>query len=151
MTTNCNALVPLAEASLPTTELAADLDRAVDLAQQEKAPETRRAYASDFRIFRAWCADRGVIELPATPKTVAAFLASEVDRGIAVSTIGRRVAAIRYAHKLAGQAVPTDSEAVKATVRGIRRSLGTAPRKKTPATAERIIPMALGTGNGVKA
>ena len=75
---------------------------------------------------------------------MAGFLAREVEKGIRPSTIGRRVAAIRYAHKLAGHAVPTDDERVKATVRGIRRSLGTAPRKKTPATAERIIAMALG-------
>ena len=48
------------------------------------------------------------------------------------------VAAIRYAHKLSGHPVPTDDERVKATMRGIRRSLGTAPQKKAPATAERI-------------
>ena len=71
-------------------------------------------------------------------------------RGIRSSTIGRRVAAIRYAHKLAGHAVPTDDERVKATVRGIRRTLGTAARKKAPATAERVIAMALGTGPGLK-
>src|SRR5207237_5679388 len=48
-------------------------------------------------------------------------------------------------------AVPTDDERVKATVRGIRRTLGTAARKKTPATAERVIAMALGTGDSLKA
>jgi site-specific recombinase XerD len=35
-------------------------------------------------------------------------------------------------------------------VRGIRRTLGTAARKKAPATAERVIAMALGTGEGLK-
>jgi hypothetical protein len=35
-------------------------------------------------------------------------------------------------------------------MRGIRRSLGTAPRKKAPATAERIISMALAAGNDMK-
>jgi hypothetical protein len=75
---------------------------------------------------------------------VAGFLACEVERGIRPSTIGRRVAAIRYAHKLAGYALPTDDERVKATVRGIRRAVDTAPRKKAPATAERIIAMAWG-------
>lgn len=144
-------LVPLADAAVPAVELVADLDRAVDLARQEKAPATRRAYGSDFRIFEAWCAGRGITALPATPETVAAFLASEVERGIKPSTIGRRVAAIRYAHRLACYSVPTDDERVKATVRGIRRSLGTAPRKKTPATAERVIAMTLATGDGVKA
>jgi site-specific recombinase XerD len=130
--------------------LAVDMANAADLARQEKAKATQRAYGSDFAIFRGWCAGRGVSALPATAESVAAFLACEVDRGIKPSTIGRRVAAIRYAHKLAGHAVPTDDEQVKATVRGIRRSLGTAPRKKTPATAECVISMALGTGDGLK-
>jgi hypothetical protein len=58
---------------------------------------------------------------------VAAFLAHEAGRSIKPSTIGRRVAAIRYAHKLAGLPLPTDDERVRATVRGIRRSLGAAP------------------------
>jgi hypothetical protein len=52
--------------------------------------------------------------LPATPETVAAFLASEVERGIRSSTIGRRVAALRYAHKLAGLPLPTDDERASA-------------------------------------
>jgi|SRR5208337_4393327 len=129
---------------------AADIEKAADLARKEKAKATRRAYESDFEIFRTWCASRGVSALPATAESVAAFLACEVERGIRPSTIGRRVAAIRYAHKLAGHAVSTDDERVKATVRGIRRSLGTAARKKAPATAERIISMALGTGDGLK-
>ena len=73
---------------------------------------------------------------------VAAFLAHEAERLVRPSTIGRRVAAIRYAHKLAGLPLPTDDERVRATVRGIRRSLGAAPSKKMPATAERVIGMA---------
>jgi site-specific recombinase XerD len=145
-----NALIPVTAVPLPAA-LALDLDMAADLARHEKAEATRRAYRSDFDIFRAWCASRAASALPATAESVAAFLACEVQRGIRPSTIGRRVAAIRYAHKLAGHPVPTDSEVVKATVRGIRRTLGSAPRKKTPATAERIIAMALGTGNGLKA
>ena len=146
---DARALIPVASSAVPAL-LAPDLDKAADLARQEKAKATRRAYRSDFAIFEAWCASRSVSALPATGKSVAAFLACEVERGIRSSTIGRRVAAIRYAHKLAGHAVPTDDERVKATVRGIRRTIGTAARKKAPATAERVIAMALGTGAGLK-
>src|SRR5258707_300499 len=96
-------------AGLPA-RLAADVEKATDLARHEKARATQRAYASDFAIFRGWCAGRSVSALPATPETAAAFLASEVERGIRPSTIARRVAAVRYAHKLAGHAVPTDDE-----------------------------------------
>jgi len=130
---------------------APELERAADLARQEKAEATRRAYRSDFEIFRQWCAARQISALPASAECVAAFLAHEVENGKRPSTIGRRLAAIRYAHKLAGHLVPTDDERVKATVRGIRRTLGTAPRKKSPATAERIIPMAVGAGDDLKA
>jgi site-specific recombinase XerC len=108
----------------------------------EKAEATRRAYRTDFEIFRAWCSERRIGALPASPEGVAAFLAHEAKRGVLPSTIGRRVAAIRYAHKLAGLPLPTDDERVRATVRGIRRSLGAAPSKKAPATAERVVGMA---------
>ena len=135
------ALISLTLASgvpaLPRTEVEA----AAAYAMAEKATATRRAYKNDFAIFQTWCADRGANALPAEPATVAAFLAWEASR-TRPNTIGRRVAAIRYAHKLAGHDVPTDDERVRATMRGIRRSLGTAPTKKTPAIANRIIAMA---------
>jgi site-specific recombinase XerD len=115
---------------------------AAEYARAEKAEATRRAYRSDFEIFRSWCSERGAGALPAAPEAVAAFLAHEAERRARPSTIGRRVAAIRYAHKLAGLPLPTDDERVRATMRGIRRSLGTARAKKTPATVERIVAMA---------
>ena len=76
------------------------MEAAASYAKAEKAPTTRRAYGTDFAIFRTWCAERGADPLPATPETVAAFLASEAGRRVRPSTIGRRVAAIRYAHNL---------------------------------------------------
>lgn len=115
---------------------AADLERAVEFAQQDKAESTRRAYKSDFAAFVAWCASRGVASLPATPETVAGFLAAEADAGRKPSTVGRRCAAIAHAHKLAGHEPPTNCEGVKATLRGIRRTAGAAPAKKAPAVAE---------------
>src|SRR5215471_4302386 len=129
---------------------AADAERAHGYANAEKAAATRRAYGTDFLIFRAWCEERQLGVLPASPATVAAFLAHEASRNVKASTIGRRSAAIRYAHKLAGFATPTDDEMVKATVRGIRCTLGTAKTKKAPATAERLLAMAANTGAGLK-
>ena len=48
----------------------------------------------------------------------------------------RRVAAIRYAHKIAGQEPPTNGEGVKALMRGIRRTIGAAKVQKAPATSD---------------
>lgn len=79
--------------------------------------------------------------LSATPETVAAFVAAEAEGGAKASTIGRRLAAIRCAHKPAGLAVPTDDERVRATARGIRRTIGTARTRKAPATNNRLLAM----------
>src|SRR5271167_4468695 len=110
MTTSLAVAEPVQ--NLPTV-LGLDLASAVDLAKAEKALSTRKAYGIDFRIFRAWCDGKGVSCLPAVPETVAAFLAAQAGSGIKPSTVGRRVAAIRYAHKVAGVPTPTDAEAVK--------------------------------------
>jgi site-specific recombinase XerD len=135
-------LPAVAVTPLLPAELAPDLEHASSYARAEKAVTTRRAYGSDFAIFSAWCAERHTSPLPACPETVAAFLAWEAQRGTRTSTIGRRCASIKYAHKLAGHPIPTDDERVRATVRGIRRSVGTAPVKKAPATADKVIAMA---------
>jgi site-specific recombinase XerD len=118
--------------------LGPDLRAAVDLAKAEKAASTRKAYGTDFRLFKEWCDAKGVSSLPASPETVAAFLAHEAGNGTKPSTLGRRVAAIRYAHKLAHLDTPTDSEAVKATLRGIRRTVGAAKVRKAPAVAAKV-------------
>jgi len=71
---------------------------------------------------------------------VASYIAAEAQTA-KPSTIGRRVAAIRYAHKLAGFDTPTDAEGVKATMRGICRTFGSAKNKKAPAVADKMLSM----------
>lgn len=101
-----------------------------------KADATVRAYTSDARVFQEWCARFGFRALPASPEAVAAFIVSEAESGRAASTLGRRMAAIRYAHKLAGTADPTDDEGVRAAIRGARRKVGVAPTQKAAATTD---------------
>jgi site-specific recombinase XerD len=111
-----------------------------------KAPKRRYTYQSDFRIFADWCRTRGVEPIPAAPEVVSTFLASQATSGVKAATLARRVAAIRYAHALKGVEPsvepPTNSESVKATMRGIRRTLGTKPEQKAAATSERVALMA---------
>lgn len=130
----------LTSENLPAA-LRLDFAAALHLAKAEKAQSTRRAYQSDFRLFSTWCDGKGVLPLPAASETVAAFLAFEATAGIKPSTISRRVAAIRYAHKLANMETPTDAEAVKAVVRGIRRTYGGAKVKKCPAVSTKMLAM----------
>jgi site-specific recombinase XerD len=103
----------------------------------------------DFSVFQAWCAEQEVSALPADPAAVAAFIAAEAGRGVKCSTLGRRIAGIRYSHKLAGLASPTDDERVKAVLRGARRTLGVAPTKKVAATSDKVLAMVAGGERGL--
>jgi integrase len=78
------------------------------------------------------------VSLPAEPTTATRFLSAQADAGMKASTIGRRAAAIAYAHKLAGHEPPTSAETVRSVVRGIRRTIGAAPVRKTAATADLV-------------
>lgn len=129
---------------------AEDIEAAAAFARQEKAPATRRAYRSDFDAFRSWCQGKGVDALPASPASVAAYLAHEAASGLKASTITRRCAAIRYAHRLADMEPPTNSEHVRATLRGIRRAIGAAPVRKAPVLADTARAMALAAPDSLK-
>ena len=142
------ALTVISDRSNLPAALGVDLTAAVDLAKAEKAASTRKAYGTDFRIFKAWCEERCVSALPAAPETVAAYLAAQAPTS-KTSTLGRRVAAIRYAHKLAGHALPTDAEGVKATMRGIRRTYGNSKVRKAPAVAGKVLGMVATAPDGL--
>ena len=85
---------------------------------------------------QAATAPRRLAALPAHVGIVAAYLSGLADSGRKASTIGRRAAAIGYHHKMAGHEPPTNQEGVKAVLRGIRRTIGTARAGKAPATAD---------------
>lgn len=118
-----------------------ELAAAFDYAEQAQAPATARAYASDVAVFTAWCTARALPSCPAAPETLAVFLADEARRSVKPSTLSRRLAAIRYAHVAAKLDPPTNAEEVRHVLRGIRRSVGTAPTRKAPATAECVAAM----------
>jgi site-specific recombinase XerC len=124
----------LSQPAVPSA-LLADVGAARNYARQALSAATRAAYASDWRAFEGWCADRGVDALPASPASVAGFLAAMAERGLRPATIARRCAAVRHFHRLSGaDPLPTDAAIVKTTMKGLRRSLGAAQAKKAPAT-----------------
>ncbi|MGI4792713.1 MAG: hypothetical protein ACRYG8_01250 [Janthinobacterium lividum] len=117
----------------------AELAAAADYAEAARAVSTRRPYAQDWRVFVAWCAVRALELLPADPRAVAVFLASEASRGCAPMTIGRRLAAIGHAHRQHGLQPPQGREGAAAIVEimaGIRRSHGKPPARKSAADAD---------------
>lgn len=126
---------------LSTAPAHLDMTGVATFVDESLAPNTRRAYAASIAVFAAWCEAQGVDPLPAAPETVAAFLAVEARAGRSVATIAQRVAAIRWAHEGQGLDTPTASKGVSATMAGIRRTLGTAPVRKAPATVDRLAAM----------
>jgi site-specific recombinase XerD len=119
------------------TETTAIITRptAQDYARANRAPNTYRAYRAAWRAFAAWCAEHNFPALPAGPLTVADYLAHAAQHHKA-STLGVHVAAIRAAHKAAGQPDPTADERVAATMRGIRRVHGQPPAQREPLTLD---------------
>jgi len=110
-------------------------ERARTYAEAARAPATLRAYAADWRAFTAWCTAHSVDALPATPHTVALFLADLAGRP---ATLRRKLAAIAVMHRAAGHDSPTAHRIVRATFAGICRERGTAPRPKAALLVDKL-------------
>jgi integrase len=119
----------------------AELELASDFAKASKSKATLAAYGSDFRIFESWCRGRGLTALPASSESVVAFLAAQATAGKRASTLQRRLAAIAFMHKIANVANPIGDERIRATLSGIRRSIGAAPVRKKAATSDIVLSM----------
>lgn len=85
------------------------------------APETRRAYRSDWRAFETWCHAQGHRALPATPASVLGFLTA--TPGLSGGTLARRAAAIAARHRAAGLSPPTRDPTVTALLHATRRQM----------------------------
>jgi site-specific recombinase XerD len=133
-------LIPVDAISLGALTVA-EIDATMAYVTAEKAASTRRCYESDWRDFLTWCATRGATPLPAHQGLIAAYLSHLAEQGRKASTIGRRAAAIGHRHKLAGHEPPTSQEGVRAVLRGIRRTIGTARAGKASATADVLTAM----------
>jgi len=139
-------LVPLppfaSPVALPLPEQVREYIRA------SKAENTLRGYNADWRNFCVWSDARGLSPLPATPESIAAYIAECAGR-LKVGSIQRRLNAIAEAHKATGLESPTHSAVVRNTMKGIRRILGTAPAQKTAALTDDIRAMIDATDAGL--
>jgi integrase len=124
------------------------LERARDFARHSKAENTLRGYRGDWKDFCGWCGARELCPLPATPETVAAYIAECAGR-LKVGSIQRRLNAIAEAHKAVGVESPTSSGMVRNTLKGIRRTMGTAPVQKAAALTDDIRSMVAVTDAGL--
>lgn len=113
-----------------------DNRRAEELAEEffrlAKSENTVSAYESDLKDFANYCENRAYTWLPASPETVAVYIAELASWGMKTSTLQRRLVAISQIHKRAGLYSPTQDERVKETFKGIKRTMGSMQEGATP-------------------
>lgn len=102
--------------------------RAAHIVGLARAGASKRALASDWRIFEHWCAQNGAVSLPATTETVFAFL-TEVSATRAFNTVMRYRASISTAHRLANQATPAYHPQIRTLIEGMRRAPDRKPER----------------------
>jgi len=139
-------LVPLPSIPLPVALPLSEQVR--EYIRVSKAENTLRGYHADWRDFCVWCESHGLPPLPAIPESVAAYIAECAGR-LKVGSIQRRLNAITEAHKAVGADSPTHHAIVANTMKGIRRTKGTAPTQKAAALTADIRAMIDATDTGM--
>jgi len=114
---------------------------AANFVQGSRAENTRKAYANDWGQFLEWCGARRVFPLPATPETVAGYIADLAGKR-KPSTIRRHLASISVAHQAKGLESPTRALLVRTTFAGIRRLKGGSLVKKAPVRVTHLVRLA---------
>ncbi|SFO35013.1 Site-specific recombinase XerD [Pseudonocardia ammonioxydans] len=102
---------------------------------------TRRAYSRQWAAFTDWCDLAGRTALPATPETLAEYVAQLADAGQAPTSIEQAIAAVRTAHRTAGHRGAPDTEAARRVLRGHRRQRaesGGRARQAVPVTIDSL-------------
>ena len=114
----------------------ADVGRVQEALASSRSPATRRAYASQWRMFSAWAEGRELSVLPADPSAVAAYLTDRAGSGVSISTVQLSRAAIAAAHLDANLEDPCAHPGVRRTMSGLSRMFGKPPQQATPLTSD---------------
>lgn len=136
-----------AETALP----AVLVEAARDFQREALAERTRRTYADAWRLFLGWCVTMGRRPLPASPETVAGWLAclaegADGKKPRSAATVRLYLAAVAYMHKIQGVEFSTAHPEIKAAVAGINRTKAKTdvPRRATPIMGEQLFRMLRG-------
>lgn len=118
-------------------DVAANLRRAAELAQDAHASNTRRAYEADLRDWTAYAHAIGKQPLPVDPNVLAAYIGHmDAERGLARSTIVRRCSALAHKHRELGLPSPLEDPRVAKVLQGLGRAHSGETKKKAPLTPE---------------
>lgn len=99
--------------------------------KNSKSINTQRAYKSDIKSFEKFCSSLNFKSLPANPKTISLFI-TEISKYSKLSTIKRKLAAIKVYHNLAGQYIDLKNPIIYENYNSIKKKLGTYQKSKKP-------------------
>lgn len=132
--------------------LASLADRARSYVEAASSANTRKAYASDWKHFSAWCRRSNLSPLPPHPQTVGLYItacasgstAGTPSRGAktnSVSTIERRLSSLSWNYAQRGLTLDHKDRHIATVMAGIRNSHARPPVQKEAVMAEDIIAM----------
>jgi len=141
---------PLTEATsgLPS-HLQELTERARGYVEAASSANTRRAYASDWKHFTAWCRRQNFAPLPPDPHVVGLYItacasgtAGRGGKPGSVATIERRLSSLtwNYAQR-GGEKLDRKDRAIATVLAGIRNKHASPPRQKEALTPEDLIAM----------
>ncbi len=121
------------------------------MAEGAYSANTLRAQKADGAIFQAFCESRGESYLPADPKTIRAFIATQVNAGKKPATVKRYVATVARVHIAAGLLNPCSSEAVRLGLKKMGRETSARQDQAHPLGWKEIKEFIDSAGEGLRA
>ncbi|WLS00845.1 tyrosine-type recombinase/integrase [Shinella sumterensis] len=127
-------------------------DRARVYVEAASSANTRKAYASDWKHFAAWCRRQNFSPLPPDPQVVGLYITACASGSVvgtagrgskpnSVSTIERRLAAIGWNCSQRGMPLDRKDRAIATVMAGIRNRHAAPPRQKEAILPEDLIAM----------
>ena len=115
---------------VPAGLTVADATRIAEAMSACHAESTRAIYAGAWQRWEHWCSARDISPMPAHPAAICAYLTDRAATGLSIGALDTDCSAIAYTHRRHRLPDPLCDEAVRAVRRGLRRIVGTAPRRQ---------------------
>ena len=122
--------------------------RAREYVEAASSPNTRRAYASDWKHFMSWCRRKGLDGLVPDPQVVGRYITACASGTVtgekkpnSVGTIERRLSSLAWNYVQRGQALDRKDRHIATVLAGIRNTHGAPARQKEALLSEDLIAM----------
>lgn len=143
--TSQNALAILA-GQVADDAYAEALRRDAESSRGTRSPNTERALLGDVLLFSAWCSNAGLIHLPASAETVAAFIDAQASIGKAPASIRRYAASIAHYHRAAAAPNPLGLKLATDALSRMARARGEKQRQAKGINDNTVVRMLLAAG-----